>query len=175
MATLRDDDRVVTRPEPPRERRSEGGAPWVAIIGALLLLALLALALWYFLGREGPAAPGAAAPANVTLDQLADNPSAYYGDTVTVSGEITDYIGLNAFLLGDAVLVVSRQPLTSIQGWPRELSMADEETAQVTGPVRAFDIEEVERLTSTDLDDRIFDLWEGQPSIVATSVQVVNS
>ncbi|HEV2125992.1 MAG TPA: hypothetical protein VGW38_24820 [Chloroflexota bacterium] len=91
---------------------------------------------------------------------------------VTVRGEVTDVINANAFALGEAVLVITRQPFPSqVQGTLRD-SLYEQNTAQVTGTVRLFtNRQELERELGIQLRGRAFDDWTGRPVIIASSVQ----
>lgn len=55
--------------------------------------------------------------------------------------------------------------------WGRNVGVArQDDVVRVTGTVREFDIEEFEEYFGVDLDDA-WDIYEGQPVIVAESVQ----
>ena len=160
----------------PVERRG-GGMWWLWLLLGLLVVGLLA---WLLIAAMGGGRPRAttdpavrgAAPASVTLATLARDPEEYYGKTVTVSGEITDIVSLNAVTLGDEVLVVTKQPLTDAQGKPIQAELYTKDTAQVTGTVREFDLSTFEQEAGVDLEDAKVTRWRGEPAILATSVQI---
>lgn len=165
-----------------RSKRSRGGkgggkggssSVWGWIIGAVLL-AILAFVLIQVFNEEQSAAPEAA----VTVSDIADNPQEYYGSTVTVSGEVGELIGPRAFTIGaeddlggGSLLVVGAQQLPQImEGEADEITAQD--VAQVTGPVREFNLTEVENEIGAELDDALFAEFEGEPAVVANTVDV---
>lgn len=115
---------------------------------------------------------------NVTLDDLAENPEAYVGRTVTLRAEpeetdnrysfkLDDEDGINIFDLDldkDEVLVLntSRVPFTA----PED----DDMEVQVTGKVGVFTLVEVERELGIDLDPEIYLEYENQPVVYAQSI-----
>jgi hypothetical protein len=80
-----------------------------------------------------------------------------------VSGEVEEQLLVpHTFLLGDdALLAVSKTPRP-------ELFV--EVTAYVTGEVRLFNLQEVERELGIDLDDEAPRNYEGQPVIVVDAL-----
>jgi hypothetical protein len=146
-----------------------------------LLLGLLAIGLLIWLavdaldiGQARPAAPDAA-PANATLATYAATPREFYGKTVTISGEITDVVGLNAVTLGDRVLVITKRQLLDAQGKPLQTTVTGRDVMQVTGTAREFDLAAFEKEAGIDLEDAKFTRWAGKPAIIATDWQMRTS
>lgn len=164
---------MATRPERGRGGKGGNSSTWGWIIGAVVL-AILAFVLIQLFNEEQSAGP----EAGVTVSDIADNPQEYYGSTVTVSGEVGELIGPRAFTLGaeddlggGSLLIVGAQQLLQImEGEADEITAQD--VAQVTGPVREFNLAEVEDEIGADLDDALFAEFEGQPAVVANTTYV---
>lgn len=101
----------------------------------------------------------------VTIDDIFAQPEELVGMTVTVSDEVEEYLLTpHAFVLGDnGLLAISATP---------HPELFVEATAYVTGEVGIFDLEEVERTTGLDLEERLRD-YEGQPVILVESLKMV--
>ena len=117
--------------------------------------------------------------------EVYEDSNPYLGQTVTVSGEIAEIYGTNAFkigedLWGEDLLVVVPQT-ASVSG----MTMAGEEVGafgdldreyviQVTGTVRQYVLTEVETEYGLDLDPTLeTEVEEQEPMIVAESIQVM--
>ncbi len=122
---------------------------------------------------EGPAA-------GVTLTDIVESPDDFFGKSVTVSGEVNELVGPQAFTIGgedflgtDELLIVGAQQLPNIiegvpEGEPAEIG--EDDIVQVTGTVREFVITDIEEEIGADLDDALFEEFEGQPVVVAEQV-----
>jgi len=152
-----------------------GGAPkWIWWVAGAIGLVILAIILWQLFAEEQSAGP----EAGVTVSDITDNPSEYYDSTVTVSGEVGELIGPRAFTIGTqddlgggTLLVVGAQQLPNIiEGEAEEI--AAEDVTQVTGPVREFNLAEIEDEVGADLDDGLFAEYEGDPAVVANTVDL---
>ena len=159
--------------EIPVERKSTG-AWWLWILLGLLAIGVLIWLLVEALDIGQPAAR-TAAPANATLATYAANPGDYYGKSVTVSGEITDVVSLNAVTLGDRVLVITKKQLLDAQGRPLQTQVTSRDTMQVTGTAREFNLAAFDREAGIDLEDGKFTRWAGKPAIIATDWQMKRS
>lgn len=154
---------------------------WVAaIVGGVLIIALAAI--WSVAGTEtilarlgilddarygGP-------EAGVNLSEVADNPSAMYGETVTISGGLEEIvaphaviIGDDRFLIGDTVLVIGAENLPALGE-----TQAGDVTLQVTGVVRPFDRDTIEERAGGGLDDGSLDDYIGESMILAQEIEV---
>jgi len=106
----------------------------------------------------------------VTVSELDDNLDNYISQTVAVRGDVTEIIGANAFQLsdpsvlgGDEVLVVGTSVNTD--------TINVENTVEVSGVVRSFDLVVIEEETGLDLDDELFaEIDDGHAVIVAEEV-----
>jgi hypothetical protein len=133
------------------------------------------------------ALPAAAPPAfanhldayGATLDEIAENPAAFYGRTVTVDGEVGDMLGPRSFTLEDSDLlfdeeipVVASQPLVDTAGRPIDPEVLDDRFVQVVGTVHQFNALAFEDRLGIDLDDTAWEAWRGGPAIIATHVML---
>lgn len=121
------------------------------------------------------------AAAAATLDDVIDNPDAWFGQTVTVAGYIDEDTNLamgNFVIRDDDVLDQDRAVVLSttdaqaaiptgtlVETW----SVGDRVT--VTGTVRPFVIADLEAELGYDIDDTLYEGYEDLPAIVATSVE----
>lgn len=152
-----------------RDRKS----PWGWIIGLLAVLAI-ALIIGFAVWDDDPETPNVAA-ATATIDEVAANPAEYAGEQVTLSGDVNNVLGPRSFILGSGaggqVLVIGAEPMDALgaTGMASPAELADD-TVQVTGTVRMFNLTEVERDVGADLNDQAFAGWEGRPVIVASNL-----
>ncbi len=132
-------------------------------------------------GAEGKAKAGEEAgqtrsAERVTVEELTNNPSEFYGDRVTVSGQVVEAVEPNAFRIdsgGDQLLVVGVQQLPKItEGEVKQVNEGDR--VRVTGEVRQFRIEEIRQEVDHGIDDEYFDDFEGDPALLASSAEVTS-
>ncbi len=169
---------MVTRPKQASRSKGGGGggSVWGLIVGATILVVVVVagIVLFQLFNEEPSAGPEVAAE----ISDITDDPYEYYGSTVTVSGEVGEIIDPRAFtigtqdeLVGGNLLVVGAQELPQIiEGDANEISAQD--VAQVTGPVREFDITEIEEEIGANLEPRLFSEFEGGPVVVADKVDL---
>lgn len=171
MATEADSDRVDTISRPGTR------SSFIAFVG-LVLLGLPLLTLVIFLNqrdRDESESPNT----DVTVSDIANNPSEFYGKSVTVSGEIDDVMSRGAFVLGgkdfiggSEVLVITAHALPGSGGRTKDAPAHENDLLQATGTVRPFDLAAVEKELSIDLNDAVFDAWSGKPVVVARSLNL---
>jgi hypothetical protein len=113
-----------------------------------------------------------------TVDDVVDHPDVYLGQAVTVRGEVEDVVGPRSFtledddlLFDDEVLVLTTGQMTDRAGQPLGADALVDRPVWVTGTVRLFDRAEIERDLGIDLDDGLFESWDGQSVIVARSIR----
>ena len=161
---------------------------WGGGVVALLVAALLLASCGTEVGQqggdgspEGEAKAGEEAgqtrPAErVTIEELADNPSEFYGESVTVSGEVIETVEPGAFRIeGDdgELLVVGVQQLQNIaKGGDKEVSEGD--LVRATGEVRQFKLEEVRNEVDYGIDNEYFGDFTGEPAVLASSFEVIS-
>jgi len=155
-------------------------ALWFLTLGVVVAIAL---ALWAW-ADDDTAGP----ETGVTLNEIVDEPGSYYGQTVTVSGEIGEMTPLQdefgdvaggpegsegaAFTLGgdslgEQLLVVNADGATS--------RLSEDGVVQVTGTVRRFNADGFNQAFGATgangwFDGGFYDGWDGRPAIVAQSV-----
>lgn len=152
----------TAEPTAARGGRGRGGGRAAAIVGILVILVAVWIVLAAFDDSAGP-------QQGVTLEQVTDEPDELEGRSVTVSGELAEFVVPGrAFPLGegfrDTVLVI---PASGTQVPPLE----EDDVLQVTGVVHArFEPAELDDETDLAVEDEIFDPFDGRPVIVATSI-----
>lgn len=116
------------------------------------------------------------------ISDIAQNPTQYAGQTVTLRGEVDRIFDPQIFVLdqmgtavGDEVLVITTNPIPIPPEAGRDVSVPLQNTDQVTvsGTVRLFIIENIEQEIGLDLDQALEVEFEGKPVIMATDVSVV--
>lgn len=117
-------------------------------------------------------------PTEKQVAQIIENPQNYYGDTVTISGNVGDILGSRAFtvntpsLTGTNLLIISKTPIEPIGGSGTDMSMYQpNDHVLIKGHVEYFSIQNVEHELNTDLVNSIYLPWEGRPVIVADTVK----
>lgn len=121
--------------------------------------------------------------AGTTVSEVVEEPSELFGRIVTVSGEVEQALGPNAFKLdnqkligGEDLLVVSATPVVPVAGQPaadpvfNEDIFDDDTPLRVTGTVTKFVLADVKREFGLALEDNLFVEYQGKPVIIATAV-----
>lgn len=98
-----------------------------------------------------------------------DDINSYVGEEVTLSADVNEVISSSSFTIAgtddtdvEALLVVSATEVTDLE---------PDLTVAVTGTVeQAFDLTTVEEDLGVDLDDDLYDAWDQEPYLVASSV-----
>ncbi len=126
-------------------------------------------------GEEAESAGWAQA---VSLADITDNPSEFYGKQVTVSGLVTDDLGPNSFAIGgdefvggDSLPVLGAQQLDQIVQNPELLEESQGDLIQATGTVQEFSQINNDDVAS-DLNSEFFNPFEGGAALVADSVVI---
>ena len=110
----------------------------------------------------------------ITARQVIENPSAYVGKTVTVSGDVEEIWGPRAFNMDSGIslgelLVVGREPFPQV-GDANNRAYVISDVATVTGVVRMLVTADVEREIGWDLDPRIEAEFNAKPVLIAQSI-----
>lgn len=140
-------------------------------MGAALLACSVALAQQQTPQEQKPT--GTTGARTITAGEIAANPTAYYGQKVTVRAEVEDVLGRQAFLLDEDklfawpdVLVISPNLTTGV---------VEENIVTVTGTVRSFVDADFRRDYDWDwwgdLDPDIFVTFRDRPVIIADSIR----
>jgi len=132
-------------------------------------LVIAAVAVWIVLAADEDSA---GADRGVTLDEVVDEPRAYAGQTATVSGLVSETdVAPGVFTLGeDGRVVVLAQ-----QGVEAPAGVSEGDAVQVEGRVEMVsaelaDAEEFAFDENAFFEAPGFDRWEGNPAIVASSI-----
>lgn len=174
--------------------RSSGGAwlrSWTGI-GTLFLMfaaATLLASCGQEQGQQGGGGGEETAPSGeeaesagqaqaVSLADITDNPSEFYGKTVTVSGLVTDELGPDSFAIGgdefvggESLPVLGAQQLDQIVQNPELLEESQGDLIQATGTVQEFSQINNDDVAS-DLNAEFFSPFEGGAALVADSVTI---
>jgi len=141
------------------------------------LAAAMALSPLSGLGLAAAQESDATSGSRVTIDEITDNPTAFYGQSVTVTGPVEEILGPRSFTISDAdplmsedLPVVSSRALMSGASGQHTASDYDGREVQVTGTVHQFNLAAFEDQLGVDLVDSAWTDWAGQPAIVATSI-----
>lgn len=115
--------------------------------------------------REGEAGT------NPDVSNVDDNAENYYGQNVTVQGDVIQVYNGTMFRIddpelfgGDDVLVLAPNGGTSV---------AEGQRLEISGTVQQYDQTEIEQALGIDIDDALMTELDGQPVIVAESVSEV--
>ncbi len=156
--------------------RSWSGGVMAMIVTAALLLASCGSEGGQQGGEAGEEAGQTRPAGRVTVEELTNNPSEFYGESVTVSGEVMEAVEPGAFRIeGDdeELLVAGVQQLPKIvEGEVKEVNEGDR--VRVTGEVRPFKIEEIQQEVDYGIDNEYFGDFEGDPAVLARSVEVIS-
>jgi hypothetical protein len=112
----------------------------------------------------------------VTARHVTENPGAYVGKTVTVSGDVEEIWNARAFNMDSGLsvgelLVIGREPFPQIpEAGDRAYVISD--IATVTGVVRMLVTAEIEREIGWDLDPQIEAEFNGKPVLIAQSINL---
>lgn len=110
-----------------------------------------------------------------TVEDVSDEPAQYYGERLTVTGEVDEVYGPRGFVLegsggifDDEIPVLTRSDVR-VGGVPLE----DDDEVIVTGTVRRFVVTDIEREVGWDLDQEIEVAMRDKPVLVAESIRRV--
>ncbi len=111
----------------------------------------------------------------VTAQQIIENPSAYVGKTVTVSGDVEEIHGPRAFNMDSGtslgeLLVVGREPFPQIPGNESRAYVIND-VATVTGVIKMFNADEVKKDIGWDLDPNIGSAFNNKPVLIVSKAE----
>lgn len=114
----------------------------------------------------------------VTVMDVVNNPDQYYGQTISVEGEIDSIVSEQAFILdqqgavvGDEILVLSAVTTRAEGDMPNPFS--DEDRVQVSGTVQQMS--DVDPMYTQDLDEETREMYADKPVLVAATVTIMNT
>ncbi|MDQ3323495.1 MAG: hypothetical protein M3525_13850 [Acidobacteriota bacterium] len=141
--------------------------------GSLMVFALL-LPVLFVASCSETASERAETVGGVTARQVIENPSAYVGKTVTVSGDVEEIHGPRAFNMDSGLtvgelLVVGREPFPNVPDRGNTAYLVSD-IATVTGVVRMLVTADIEREIGWDLDPQLEAEYNAKPVLVAQSI-----
>ena len=114
-----------------------------------------------------------------TVQDIVSDPTAAEGRIVTVSGEVNRVYGPRWFSIGgegygggEELLVVGPTRLPGILDSLADSGKVANDLVQVTGRVRVFEEDAIEREIGADLDGDFFDAYDGKPVIVMHDLDI---
>lgn len=111
----------------------------------------------------------------VTAQQIIENPSAYVGKTVTVSGDVEEIHGPRAFNMDSGtsigeLLVVGREPFPNLPDAGDRVYVIND-VATVTGVIRMLDDKGLKDEIGWDLDPNLMSAYNGKPVLVVSKAE----
>lgn len=107
----------------------------------------------------------------VSLAQLLESPTEYFGKTISTSGKVEDVYSAHMFTIEEDPLFDARRRAIVIVPEPAAIAVRDSDVS-VTGVVRLFTRSEMaDKYRLAELADGILSQWERQPVILAQSVR----
>lgn len=115
------------------------------------------------------------------LDEIADNPNHYFGQTVTIAGEVDDILTPSIFELeenDEPIELLNDDSILILGADIRGMNIREDQIVEVTGEVREFVTSEVDRDYALTEDIDLLEVveieYEGRPVIYVDSVRVVS-
>jgi len=160
---------------PTSKNSSVSGLYWIFTVASALVI-LIVFAVPILLDQAG-----IEGESGLTVSDVVDNPSQYAGQIIALEGEVENTIGSRGFTLdgqgviGDEMLVVSRQPLQAVGGDGLEggLFTTDDEVL-ISGTVRRFNRSEIENELGISLDSQVYTEYEHTYVFVADTVTKID-
>ncbi len=111
----------------------------------------------------------------ITAKQVIENPGAYVGKTVTVSGDVEEIHSPRAFNMDSGLsvgelLVVGREPFPQVSNNGSDTAVVFNDVATVTGVVRMMVTADIEREIGWDLEPKLEADFNAKPVLIAQSV-----
>ena len=116
----------------------------------------------------------AARVGGITAQQIIENPAAYVGKTVTVSGDVEEIHSPRSFNMDSGasigeLLVVGREPFPNLADVNNRAYVIND-VATVTGVVRLYNKAEIDKEVGWDSDPQLAASFNGKPVLVAQNV-----
>jgi len=129
----------------------------------------------------GEEAESAGRAAGVSVADVTDNPSEFYGKKLTLSGLVTEKVGPHSIAIGgddafggEPVLIVGvgKKLEAMAKGLPDSevAEIQQRSLAQLTGTLRELDVKKIEEEIGYELDENVLAAWEGEPVLLAKEV-----
>lgn len=156
-----------------RPGKNGPGWLWLLIAGvpAIVVVAVLGVVL-VNRGADDPIASGPNVPAS--LDRILEEPEEFYGEEVTVSGEVQRILALRVFTVSGTdgiadqpLLVIGLDEDPRVYGRAVGAPLDERDTVRATGMLREFKLAEVEAELGIDVGDAVLAEFEGRPVVIA--------
>lgn len=115
--------------------------------------------------------------AGATIQEIVENPQAWQGKTVTISGEVEDLVSTNGVKIGGKgwlfekeLLVLAPKGFPEVEG--RAAGIAKKDIIQATGTVKIFQRDAFQQEYGTEFPETVFRNWDNKPVLVAENVMV---
>ena len=155
-------------------KRNQSGGEYGKRIFRGLEAALILLTFLFLASCADSASERAAKVGGLTAAQVIENPAAYVGKTVTVSGDVEEIHGPRAFNMDSGasvgeLLVVGREPFPNLPDAGSRGYLVND-VATVTGVVRMLVVGDVEREIGWTLDPGVVTKFNSKPVLIAQSI-----
>lgn len=109
-----------------------------------------------------------------TVDDITSDPAKYYGQQVTVSGEVDDIYGTTSFSIGgegfaEELLVIVPPEAAVEDARQGEALYLEDDLVQVSGTVREYIVADIEQEFGFELETEI-EYEEQEPAVVAETI-----
>ena len=118
-------------------------------------------------------------PAGATVSEIARNPGGFAGRVVTVSGEVNRVFGPRWFSIGgegfggsEELLVVGPSDVPSLVNRLADSLNVGNDLVQVSGVVRVFEEDAIEKEINADLDGDWWRLYDAKPVLIMTDLDI---
>ncbi len=107
------------------------------------------------------------------VEEVEEDPAEYAGETLTLSGEVGEIYGDDAFLLREEDGLIDDDEILVINVDPQYTSVSEGDEVQVVGEVRQFVLADIERDYDVewdgDVEAEIEAEYDGRPVVIAES------
>ena len=141
-------------------------------VNNLLVIAVVLMPVLFAASCAQSSSEKAAQVGGITAQQIIENPAAYVGKTVTVSGDVEEIHSPRSFNMDSGasigeLLVVGREPFPQVTNGGSDMAFVINDVATVTGVVRLYNKAEIDKEVGWDLDPQLAAGFNGKPVLVA--------
>lgn len=144
------------------------------LINRFITVLVLLFVLMFTFSCGNSASERAEQSGGITAGKIIENPAAYVGKTVTVSGDVEEIFGPQAFSMDsgssmEELLVVGREPFPQVTEAENRVYVISD-VATVTGVVQMLVTTEVEKEIGWDLTPEIVARFNAKPVLIAKTI-----
>lgn len=162
-----------TRGEPVTTEESTAGA-LLAGFGIFFWILMLVLLILVFISYLPGIRPIVGSTGAIPVDDVIEDPIAFYGELITVDGVVGEAIGGEAFILWDEDVIDINQErilvISETTADPDFFIPAEDTRATVTGRLYEFIISDLDAVVDYDLDTDVFVEYTDVPVLVADDI-----